>query len=161
MTLLRRVRATASVAIVWGFGGAIVGAARATMLLLQVENQKGWIPPSELIWFMARGWGTTMALAGVAFGATMSAWNQFFRRGKSHWPSIAAGAGAAAIVSVLTVVPRLLAFHVSRSTAVGIAISQALMATAAAIGTIAVAEVSARRRGHSLIRRDKRLAHES
>lgn len=148
--LMRRMRATISMAAVWGIGGMILGATWA-MVLLRFRKPEG-ISSGEVVWLMARGCGTSMALTGAAFAISLGVWSRVSPRRTSGKGWIAAGAVGAAIVSNLTVLPRLLILHIPVPIFRYVAIETAI-AVAATIGTVVIAERSARRSGDSLLRR--------
>jgi hypothetical protein len=152
MPLMRKFRAVAGIAVVWGIGGMILGATLA-LVVLRLRNP-GWLSPGEIVWMVARRDGITLALAGAAFAISLGVWSKLSSRRTSGKGWIAAGAVGAAMVSNLMVVPRLLALHIPVPI-FGVVALQSAMAIVATVGTVVVAERSARRAGGSLIgRRD-------
>jgi hypothetical protein len=102
MPLMRKFRAVAGIAVVWGIGGMILGATLA-LVVLRLRNP-GWLSPGEIVWMVARRDGITLALAGAAFAISLGVWSKLSlprpsapsssRRGRRDGPGVpSSGAG--------------------------------------------------------------------
>lgn len=153
MTLARRLRAVATMAVVWGIAGGAIGTAHAVWLYVRSPEARLYLGLPRLLLLIAGGDAIAMALAGAGFGVALGLWGRRAARQRSPRSWVAWGVVGAVGVTAAMAVWRLLGLHLPTSTIVGAIVTVSATAGVAALGTVAVAELSARREGHSLLRR--------
>jgi peptidoglycan biosynthesis protein MviN/MurJ (putative lipid II flippase) len=139
-------------AVVWGVAGGVIGTVHALWLYLRSPAVLDLGLP-RLLLVLVGGDAIAMAIAGAGFGVALGLWGRHAARRRSGRSWVAWGVIGAVGVTAAMAVWRLTGLHLPASTLLGAIITVSATAGVAALGTVAAAELSARREGHSLLRR--------